>query len=244
MPGDAAALGIDLAWSANNPSGVCALSSDGHVVDEGTLVTDADLLQWIRVHSAASATLAVDAPLLVPNEDGRRPCENEVSAVYGSRHAGPHSANRALMTRVNGTIRGEDLAAELEPDGFGDPWSGRHRVMMEVFPHPALIEMFDLPRRLAYKKGRVAARRVELRELDRLLVSLAGADPPARFEPLGIDDTVRGRALKSTEDLLDARVCAWVALRWHRFGPSGVMIHGDPDTGHIAVPTGRRTPDS
>ena len=108
--------------------------------------------------------------------------------------------------------------------------------MLEVFPHPALIEMFDLDERLAYKKGRVDERRAGLRDLDRLLGTLGDADPPAHFTSLNIGDGVRGRSLKGIEDLLDARVCAWVALRWHQQGPDGVRIFGDAESGHIAVP--------
>ena len=237
MTSGAVALGIDLAWSPKNPSGVCALTQDGRVIDEGTLVSDDDLLAWVRTFSSPRAIVAIDAPLLVPNEFGKRPCETEVSRVYGSRHAGPHSSNRTLMTRVNGRIRGEDLVSQLELDGFADPWSGSDRVAMEVFPHPALVEIFDLPERLAYKKGRVAERREGLRELNRLVATLDEADPPGWFEPLSIGDDVRGRALKGVEDLLDARVCAWVALRWAHAGPSGMTIYGDASSGHIAVPT-------
>ncbi|MDJ0792206.1 MAG: DUF429 domain-containing protein [Acidimicrobiia bacterium] len=236
MGGEAAALGIDLAWSDRNPSGVCALSRDGQVLGEGILRTDDELLQWVRDHAARSAAIAIDAPLLVPNETGKRPCETAVAQAYGSRHAGPHPSNRTLMTRVTGRIRGEELVRVLESHGFADPWSESDRTVLEVFPHPSLIEMFDLDERLAYKKGSVADRRAGLRDLDRLLGTLGDADPPAHFTPVNISDDVRGKALKNTEDLLDARVCAWVALRWHRHGPDGMRIFGDAGTGHIAIP--------
>ena len=238
MTGEAVALGIDLAWSPRNPSGVCALASSGIVIDEGTLVTDDEILAWVRRHGSALATVAIDAPLLVPNETGKRPCETAVSREYGARHAGPHSSNRALMTRVNGTIRGEDIAAELAHDGYGHPWSGSDRTLIEVFPHPALIEMFGLPERLMYKKGRVAERRSGLRRLDRLIATLDEADPPAHFVPLALGDGIRGRALKNVEDLLDARVCAWIALRWSHARHRGIELYGDAETGHIAVPIG------
>ncbi len=179
--------------------------------------------------------MAVDAPLAVPNHAGRRLCESDLHRVYGARKAGPHSSNRTHLIGVNGRIRGEDLTMALASHGFGDPWSGAERTLLEVYPHPALIEAFGLSERLPYKKGRVAERRAGLQRLDRLVHRLEGADPPLRTDPLGIDDTVRGRALKSAEDLLDARICAWIAAVWNRHGRDGVELYGGPE-GHIAVP--------
>lgn len=46
------------------------------------------------------------------------------------------------------------------------------------------------------------------------------------------------RQLKAIEDLLDARICAWVAAVWTRHGNAGVRVFGDASSGHIAVPIG------
>ena len=81
------ALGVDLAWTEQNGSGACALDPDGRVVDERILGADDEILDWVMDLASDSAVLAVDAPLLVPNEPGRRPCESELSREYGSRWA-------------------------------------------------------------------------------------------------------------------------------------------------------------
>ena len=47
-----------------------------------------------------------------------------------------------------------------------------------------------------------------------------------------------GVELKAIEDLLDARICAWVAAVWNRYGDVGVRVFGDAASGHIAVPIG------
>jgi predicted RNase H-like nuclease len=232
------ALGVDLAWTESNGSGACALDPDGRVVDERILGADDEILDWVRDLASDSAVLAVDAPLVVPNETGRRPCESELSREYGSRWAATHSANRQLLLDRYGVIRGEDLASLLRRSGFGDLWSPKRRTLLEVYPHPAIIEAFRLPRRLAYKKGRIAERRAGLRRLDGLILSLDEADPPFIGPPVEITDTMTGPELKAIEDLIDARICAWVAAVWTRYGDRGVRVFGDPASGHIAVPIG------
>ncbi len=242
-----AALGIDLAWSERNPSGCAAYAGDGRLLDERLVTTDDEVLEWVGRWAAEVAALAIDAPLEVPNLAGRRPCESELHRVYGGRKAGPHSSNRTLLEGRDGRIRGEDLRAKLLDEGWGDPWAESQRTLIEVYPHPALIEMFDLDERLVYKKGRVATRRMGLRRLDRMIQTLAEADPPLRATPHQIDESVRGRALKGVEDQLDARICAWVAALWLR-DPRRIRLFGSAMSGHIAVPIGsafprRATPD-
>jgi predicted RNase H-like nuclease len=232
------ALGVDLAWTERNGSGACALDADGRVVDERILGADDEILDWVRDLASDSAVLAVDAPLVVPNETGRRPCESELSREYGSRWAATHSSNRQLLLNRHGAIRGEDLARELRRSGFGNLWSQTRCTLLEVYPHPAIIEAFGLPHRLAYKKGRIAERRAGLRRLDALILSLDRADPPLIGPPVEITDAMTGVELKAIEDLLDARICAWVAAVWSRYGDTGVRVFGDATSGHIAVPIG------
>ena len=77
-----------------------------------------------------------------------------------------------------------------------------------------------------------------MRRLDALILSLATADPPFVGPPVEITDTMTGRELKAVKDLLDARICAWVAAVWIRYGNAGVRVFGDATSGHIAVPLG------
>jgi predicted RNase H-like nuclease len=234
-------FGIDLAWAERNPSAGCSLDARGAVVDERLLGGDDEVTGWIVSQLDGPAVVAVDAPLLVPNQAGRRPCEAELGKVYAGRKAGPHPANRRLLESVNGTIRGERIAAALAGHGFGDPWAGSERTLLEVYPHPTLIEVFDLPERLAYKAKpglSVPDRRRGLRRLSGLLASLSDAQPPLVAPRIRVRSTDRGAALKAIEDRLDARVCAWVAAVWAT-SPEIIRLFGDTNTGHIAVPVGR-----
>lgn len=234
-------FGLDLAWSAGNPTGACALDGDGSIVDERMLGSDGEIVEWISDSLSGPAVVAIDAPLLVPNETGRRPSENELSRVYGSRKAGPHSSNRTRLLGLHGAIRGEVLAQVLARVGFADPWGGSDRTLLEVYPHPTIIEAFGLEERLIYKAKRgvrVPERRQGLRRLAALVGKLSVADPPLRGPAVEVGDQVRGRDLKAIEDRLDARLCAWIASVWaHQ--PDRVRLFGDSESGHIAVAAGR-----
>ncbi len=233
-------LGLDLAWSTTNPTGACALDCDGTVIDERMLGSDDEIIEWITGSMGESTVVGIDAPLHVPNETGRRPCEAELQREYGGRKAGPHPANRRLLLANNGVIRGEQLVARLEAFGFSGPGAAGDRTFLEVYPHPAIIEVFGLEERLIYKAKRgvtVAGRRSGLRALSRLLGSLESATPPLLAPPVEVPDDARGAALKEIEDRLDARMCAWVASVWGQ-SPNRIRLFGDRISGQVAVPQG------
>ncbi len=246
MVSTARCFGIDLAWSDGNPSGVCALDAEGWIVDERELGSDDEIVHWLVERLDGPAVVAVDAPLLVPNSTGRRQSEADVARVYSGRKAGPHPSNRTLFLSRYGRIRGQELAARFAALDFADPWSGGPRTLLEVYPHPTLIEAFGLPERLLYKAKRgvsVDGRRIGLRNLARLLDGLAGADPPLRGPAVDVPDSARGRGLKSIEDRLDARLCAWIAAVWDRYGEERVRLFGSAAEGHVAIPFGRYRDD-
>lgn len=228
-------FGLDPAWSDHNPSGLCVLDGEGRLIEEAAVESDDAIVAFVTRHLAGPAVLAADIPLVVHTESGARPCDRQVAAAYGSRWAAPHPANRSLFLGRYGRIRGEDLAVRLAELGFRFPGSDGERVLLEVYPHPGLVEVFGLSRRLAYKKGTVAERAAGVQRLSDLLVNLADADPPLVAPPVVVP--AGGRALKTTEDLLDARFCAWTALVWAVHGTGGVTLFGDPGGEHIAVPT-------
>ena len=235
------AFGLDLAWADHNPSGVCVLDGTGLVVDEQSLTSDDEIIEWIEDHLGGPAVVAADIPLQVPNPEGTRRCDRHVASDYGARKAGPHPANRSLFLARHGRVRGEELATRLGALGFDHPWAGGDRTLLEVYPHPGLVDVFGLPERHLYKKGTLAQRRLGLRRLRRLLAGLEEAHPALLGPPITISTTAGGRELKSIEDRLDARFCAWTAALWH-VRPGAVRLYGDPAGGHIAVPFSRSGP--
>src|SRR5207247_10288913 len=95
--------------------------------------------------------IAIDAPLIVRNATGRRACERAISRCCGAHHAAAHSSNLALQAFRAG-VRGERLtqALGLSIDPLFEPGSGVRRAI-EVYPHPAIVALFELPLTLKYK---------------------------------------------------------------------------------------------
>ena len=94
-------LGIDLAWAegtmtkAANESGVAAVERSGTVLDAGwTLGLDATLA-WVDAWATDDTLLLVDAPLIVTNPAGQRPCERDVGRYYGKWKVSANSTNLA-----------------------------------------------------------------------------------------------------------------------------------------------------
>lgn len=242
-------IGLDLAWSDRNRSGGAVICNGVLEASTGLLTDDASIEAFIAEHlpDGAPAVIAVDAPLRVPNQHGRRRADHEVSLAWGKFDAGAYPANRNLLAR-NGAVRGEVLVGRLH-QRFGCiesapiPQQGAGRYICEVFPHPAHVVLFGLPRTLKYKRkaGRkpesIAA---EFARYQQLLASLAAADPPLS----GLDFVTaidasqrRGQMLQELEETLDAITCAYVAYyAWHH-GPACQRVYGSVAEGHILIPS-------
>ncbi len=241
----AAIAGIDLAWTAHRPSGLCTIVAGPREARMASLRTEV-VTPVSLAHELAGlggdVVAAIDAPLVV--EDGRY-AERALGRVFGRYHAGAYTASEAFLTRMNG-LAGPLLAAELSARGFGlDPLAitpgGHGRFAFEMYPHAAHVALFGLDHILRYKKGPVDARREQLRRYQLLLGEEVersrldgGADLARVLAPAAVD--VRGRELKSLEDQLDAVTCALVALRAWRMGPAGFVVFGCAPHGYIVTP--------
>ncbi|MCS7240154.1 MAG: DUF429 domain-containing protein [Candidatus Bipolaricaulota bacterium] len=241
-------IGIDLAWSAANPSAAVALRWDGKCgrafLWTGAAKQDEEILQFVgEAAGPEPALVTIDAPLLVPNATGTRPCDRELSRAYRWAHAQAYPANRQ---RLGPKVRGEVLVEELTRRGFVHRAEVEKqkpvRQVVEVFPHPAMVELFGLPHILRYKARPDRSyeyRWEELRRYRELLATLDKAEPALAAEDLlGETDPQgqRGKALKTVENLLDGLCCAYIALHLWYWGPQGYRCFGDEKTGYILVP--------
>lgn len=240
-------IGIDLGWRSQ-PSGLCCLEwIDGQLqlVDLDRKEAIADILTWIdlRVQPDEPAIIGVDAPTLIPNASGSRLADKLSHKYFGKYHAGCYPANKNLPF-ADRTI---NFGLELESRGFAhaptiEPQKlGRYQI--EVFPHPAIVNLFNLERILKYKKGRLNERRLELIKLQNYLLDLLPSfSPPLRLSclcgsfPLEIPTT--GAALKATEDKLDSLICAYVAAHWWYWGEQRNLVLGDVSDGRSCGTTG------
>ena len=241
-------VGVDLAWAARNRSGVCAVE-DGRVLGSACLRSDDEIDAWIRAYDDGELLLAIDAPLVVPNRTGRRPCEAVIASVFASAHAGPYPANLDLL---HDDVRARRLARRLR---LGvTPAAIRRRPLraaVEVFPHPALVVLLDRAQRLPYKAkpGRsMDVRHEAMCDLLAGLESFKRADPPLdvstspEWARLAATCHARptGAALKRLEDELDAYVCAYIGWYHLAWAGSRSLTVGDGRCGYIITPASDR----
>lgn len=242
-------IGIDLAWqSDSNHSGCAVLHGDQRglsVLEFSSGLTKLnDVEAFIRRHARNDTVIAIDAPLVIRNIAGQRPCETEISQRFGAAHAGAHTSNLSLYPCA-GSVR---LASHLESQGFRHCPKPHERHLggkwfFEVYPHPAHVVLFKRARIIKYKKGPVASRRRGLHKFrESLRDFLCRADPPLinnsmlqSFLELPLD-TLKGIALKHYEDILDATFCSYLAAYFWAWSYKQNEMIGTLETGYIINP--------
>lgn len=251
MTADACFLGIDLAWHGNGKhSGLAALHLSGQTLtlaeEPSGATDDAGIDTFLVRHQAPTVVAAIDAPLIIANETGQRPCETEIGRTFGKYHASAHTSNLRLFPAA-ASVR---LARRMIDGGFRHPDRGcaeskrSGKTLLEVYPHPAHVRTFGLTQIFKYKKGKVAPRREQMLvyrdRFERVLRDI----PVESSEPLRVFMTtsiggLRGKELKAYEDQLDALFCAFLAYQFWRDGWEGNEMIGGIEGGYIVVPKER-----
>ena len=233
-------VGLDLAWGEKNQTGVAVVDSDGRLLHVGDAQDDASIEAAVAPYVGDECLVAIDAPLIVNNPTGHRPCETALNRDFQRFDAGarPAYADKPEFKDP----RGARIATALGLDM--DPTSTASRRAIEVYPHPATVVLFGLNKTLKYKRGAFEDRRRELLQLMTLIEGLDGATPRLRANRnvawvelrKRVEAATRPGQLDRDEDPVDAVMCAYVALYWyHR--PEDVTIYGDVGTGYIVTPT-------
>ncbi|WP_323716739.1 DUF429 domain-containing protein [Paracoccus aminovorans] len=254
-----AVLGIDAAWTAHNPSGLALATQYREKWSLHSVWPSYANFLDAPMHSAADLPdraaelcgrfpdlVAVDMPLSDLPITGRRAADRAVSRAYGGRAAATHSPSALRPGLIADRMR-----QELGSRGYGLRHSGRpDGRLAEVYPHPALIELLQAPRRLPYKIQRAgnywpglppSVRRAKLRvEWARILDALENLLPGTR-DALAMPPADASIALlKSFEDQLDAVICAAVAVE---IVEGRATAYGDA-TAAVWIPTPRPCTDA
>ena len=185
------------------------------------------------------ALLAVDAPLVVPDEDGQRDAERVLA--WCDIAAFPVSARR--MRQVHGGARGAALARRLAAAG---------REVVETLPDLVLREIAwerDHPRSAPaldlgdYRARWLAVRPPPYRAKAAGRARAAGLAPAAALlgSVLDLDGWVPDPdpddwAALHDAARLDALACAYLAWRRAREGERGTLTLGNPARGRLVLP--------
>ena len=236
-------LGIDLGWQSGK-SGLCCLKWEEKqlkILDLDCQLEIEDILNWIDTWTPLStpAMIAVDAPTIIPNQTGTRLPDKLTHKYFGRYHAGCYPANlnrpfaqRTVKFGISLEAKGFIHAPTIQPQQLG-------RFQIEVYPHPAIVNLFQLEKILKYKKGRLADRKLELLKLHHYIINILPTLEPALvisdnfLDTENINSTI---ALKTIEDKLDSLICAYIGAYWWYWGQTQNMVLGDYTTGYIVVP--------
>ncbi len=240
-------IGVDLAWSERNTTGVAVLRGAGRDLEflgATSVKTIGEIAAIIRL-LPGDWVIGIDAPLVVRNRTGQRPSDREISRLYSRFHAGAHPTN---LTLLRDRVRGDDLVRALAPEGLRilDSLAGRAptgRLAFETYPHAGMVELFGLDRIIKYKRGSIDEKRAGLGLLCELLRRrLPRLNPPLRLNPalrtlLTTDlEPLRGGRLKAHEDTVDAVVCAYLAAFVGVWGAHKNRLLGNAQEGAVILP--------
>ena len=253
-------LGIDAAWSLTQPSGVAVVVNEGqrwrlvaveasyscfingrsHLKPAGSSPNARDLLSAAAEKAEAPVDLvAIDMPLSRVPITGRRWSDDAISRAYGAKHCSTHSPTSVCPGAISDQLRAAFTDAGY-PLLTGET---RSPGLIEVYPHPALVELAQASKRLPYKFQKIGKywpdvaldkRRSLLLDQWSYIIGLLDKEIDGVSDLMpSPPSTTRGGALKAFEDSLDAIVCAWVGICVieHRARP-----FGDHDSA-IWVPT-------
>ena len=262
-------LGVDAAWTAHHPSGVSLLcyqpgqplrivkiarsyheflardAPDWAVKPVSSSPRLTEVLAYCHRRGYEVAVVALDIPLAPQPVRGYREADRALTRAYSRRGAPVHSP-----TPVRPGVISEVIYQQLTEAGF--QWAGSRAVLdqpsfIEVYPHAAIIELFNYPYRLPYKvqkRGQywkedlpeVRYRKsidklVELREQ---IGHYVACDPEISFPTLNPDIRYSLSFLKGYEDVLDSLVSA---LAGYAYQVGEATAYGNEE-GAIWVPEG------
>jgi len=230
-------VGIDLAWGDKKSDGVCFIEArrasacvKGFAYPRG----DEELLACLRpaVTVSKRILLTIDGPIICPNQTGTRPVDRLTHTLFHREHAACHPANSTKCPRPPRVLQ------KLRTIGLEAGWdlTEGEKLAAEIYPHPAMVRLFKLPRIVKYKKGKVAERRREFRRLQNLIRKLLSAQFPFLQLNNEAKTLLRQPWSKPVEDKTDALFCALIGLwHWHYRGRRSQVI-GDLKTGFILLP--------
>ena len=238
-------LGLNLAWAPRNTSGgaVMEAGEDGTVklISTTSLRSHEDILAWIaRNRGRSGAVLAVNAPIIVENTSGPRPCDTLLVEHFAQYQIDDYQAN------IVNASHPRTIGRALMRMGFDPDPSAEGDRVVETYNRPAQILLWNLERPIRLKSGPVGARKDAVsRFRDMLYEKLTDATPE-------LDDTTaltrlmradlpssNGSRVGELEDRLEATLAAYTAAYLALRGPQDCAFLGDLETGYILLPTSR-----
>ena len=234
-------IGIDLAWTTKNETGICVLDDGGNILHlSAEVYSNDEIIEIIQEFYQHPTFVAIDAPIVVPNETGSRPAESALARdlIHNHRIRAFH-CSRSYLTKHYGSIRAEVIALKLTDDkNFKIGYFQGEDCVVETLPTGIIAGLFPEHAPFKYKikkgvstqfAGEELIRLASLFEENGLLNELA-INPQLKYSK---------NLHKHLEDQIDAFLCAYMGYRIQYKGTK-VLIYGDYSNGFILLPLEER----
>lgn len=225
-------IGIDLAWGEKNLSGFCVLESslkskNLKILDLKLLKSIDEIVQEIQKYKDSKVYVGIDAPLVIPNENGNREIERNFNKDFAKYKISMLPANRKILTKYSPNIRSEELYKKLVANGFQRDFQNT-KVVFEVYTHSTIAMLFNNHKILPYKRKKGRSTEFVREQLDIYKKYLSKVFFTHSAFKIDVS-SLRGQKLKDYEDMLDALVCGY-AMHYCRFNEAKFYQVNGEDT--------------
>ena len=214
--------GVDLAWTANNETGVCLISEEGEIIfsrsevysndDICSLFSDSDITNKKNIY------IGIDAPLIFPeNPEEYRTAERDLKKTkINGFHLSSFQVSKEYMLRTYKGSRGEDISKCLtgkdQKFDYTDKLFAHGCEVIETFPTGITAGIFPEIFPAGYKlKGKIADSIKGCKLLyDKIKVFedkkiISGFEKNFRLP----ESSMKRKEYKKFEDRIDAFLCAF-----------------------------------
>lgn len=236
-------LGLDLGWTPRDSSGGVVLESvEGggvRVVSADSLRAHEDTLRWLtRNRPRTGCVLAVNAPVIVENLSGARPCDKLLQEHFNRYRIDEYANNTVSASHPRTMAKG------LARMGFNiDPSSHASERLIETHTQSAQVLLFGVDRPVRMKTGPIGSRKEAVARFRELIAERLFAGPPALLPSPALDTLMsahlpdlNGTRLGELEERLEALLVAYVAAWLGENGEDACALLGDLHRGYILLP--------
>lgn len=235
-------LGLDIGLTPRDSSGGVVLEAvEGGVklVSADSLRAHEDTLRWLtRNRPRTGCVLAMNAPVIVENLSGSRPCDKLLSEHFNRYRIDEYANNTVSASHPRTMAKG------LIRMGFNvDPQSTASERLVETHTQSAQVLLFGVDRPVRMKAGPIGGRKEGVARFRELIVERLYKGPPALLPSPALDalmsahlPDLNGTRLGELEERLEALLVAYVAAWLGENGGSACAMLGDLVRGYILLP--------
>ena len=223
-------IGIDLAWGDKNLSGFCVATAQKNskklkILDLQLLHSLDDILLEIQKYQEYPVFIGVDAPLIIPNEEGNREIEKNFNKDFSKFKISMLPVNRKLLSKYSQKIRSEELYKKLLELGYTQDYENK-KTVFEVYPHATIATLFHNNTILPYKRKKGRSSEFIKEQLCTYRNYLQKIFSKHTIFETDIKQ-IKGQKLKNFEDMFDAMICAYTLFYCRFFDVMFYDINGE-----------------